>query len=262
MRCFHCGEEMEVRQEGHYGLHPACFRKSFSVDVFAEGRRARDHAGRLERHANPDGKQGFRFTYEDAYLRQHDAVSVGPELPLTRKSFFSVQLFPSFSDRIPSRENPAYPEYCVATGISPYEADPFVLLTTIGRRGPSCLVFEPAACESFGSEEAREFRASLGLSLREFGLLFDFSPFTIQKVESGKQTGRDVLRRMELYARFPEAAWFEMTRNRPKVHTRLWQRLAGIFREKGVSGDHDAKRCPFTLPPQDPGSGRGRTRRR
>lgn len=207
------------------------------VDVYSEGRRTRDHAGRLERHTGPDGKHVFRFTYEDAYLRQPDAVSVGPDLPLTRKSFFSEELFPSFTDRIPSRENPAYPEYCAATGISTYEVDPFVLLTTIGRRGPSCLVFEPVTEESFGAEEAREFRTTLGLSLREFGLIFDFSPYTIQKIESGKQTGRDVLKRMELYARFPNAAWFEMTKNRPKVHTKLWQRLEGMFRERGLSGD-------------------------
>lgn len=212
-------------------------REVRGVDVYAEGRRTRDHAGRLERHSGNDGKKGFRFTYEDAYLRQPDAVSVGPELPLTRKSFFSEEVFPSFTDRLPSRENPAYPEYCTATGISTYEADPFVLLTTIGRRGPSCFVFEPVTGESFGSEEAREFRASLGLSLREFGLILDFSPYTIQKIESGKQTGRDVLKRMELYARFPEAAWFEMSRNKPKVHTRLWKRLEGFFGEKGVTCD-------------------------
>ncbi len=81
-------------------------REMPGVDVFAEGRRTRDYAGRLEQHTDPDGKKGFLFTYEDAYLRQPDAVSVGPELPLARKSFFLEQLFPSFRGQDPFKGKP------------------------------------------------------------------------------------------------------------------------------------------------------------
>lgn len=208
-----------------------------AIDVYVEGRYVRECAGKLERDLGPDGQQGFRFTYNNAYLKKPDAVSIGPELPLTGRTYFSERLFPSFADRIPSRANPAYPEYCAVTGISETESDPFVLLTTIGKRGPSCFVFEPVEGYHFGQEEAAEFRAGLGLSLRNFGRLFDFSPFTIQKIESGKQTGRDVLKRMELYARFPEAAWFEMNRNRAKLHTDQWRRLEKLYLEERLAGN-------------------------
>ncbi len=201
-----------------------------AVDVFAEGLRARKYTGRLERDKGSGGEKGFRFTYDDSYLKRSDAVSIGPELPLTGRTYFSEILFPSFSDRIPSRDNPAYPEYCVATGIDVSECDPFVLLTTIGKRGPSCFVFEAVVVDIFGPSDAVDFRYGLDLSLREFGLLFNFSPYTIQKIESGKESGRDVLKRMEIYARFPEVAWFEMNRNSAKMHTDVWRRLKKLYR--------------------------------
>lgn len=192
------------------------------------------YVGRLKREYDGEETPGFRFTYEDSYLKKSNAVSLGPELPLTGRTYFSKELFPSLADRIPSRENPAYPEYCIATGITTYEKDPFVLLTTIGKRGPSCFIFEPHTHTEFKAEDAKEFRVSLGLSLREFARLFDFSPYTIQKIEGGKETGRDVLKRMELYVRFTEVAWFEVNRNRAKVHTKTWKRLKKLYSEKGI----------------------------
>lgn len=171
------------------------------------------------------------------YLKKSDAVSIGPELSLLRRTYFSERLFPSLADRIPSKANPAYPEYCAATGISENESDPFILLATIGKRGPSCFVFELVEENYFGPEDAAELRAGLGLSLREFARLFDFSPFIIQKIESGKQTGRDVLKRMELYVCFPEAAWFEMNRNRAKLHTNQWRRLEKLYLGEKLAGN-------------------------
>lgn len=202
-----------------------------AVDVWMEGRKTREYVGRLEKSGEPGERREYMFTYSDAYLKRSDAVSLGPELPLTKRMFQARELFPSLADRIPSRENPAYPEYCAATGIDVEERDPFVLLTSIGKRGPSCFVLEPAPGDDFGAVDAAAFRRRLGVSLREFALLFDVSPFTIHKIETGKQSGRDVLKRLELYARFPEAAWFEMNRNRPAIHTALWERMAAIYRD-------------------------------
>ncbi len=200
-----------------------------AVDIYAESERSRYYAGQLKRDTDNEGTSGFRFTYEDSYLKKASAVSVGPELPLSGRTYFSAKLFPSFADRIPSRENPAYPEYCAATGISTQEEDPLILLTTIGKRGPSCFIFEPVMNMHFEPEDAVKFRDSLGLSLREFAKLFDFSPYTIQKIESGKRSGRDVLKRMELYVLFPEAAWFEMKRNKSKLHTDTWKRISKFY---------------------------------
>ena len=46
-------------------------------------------------------------------------------------------------DRIPSKENPAYPDYCKSQGISVNETNPIILLIAIGKRGPSTFIFEP-----------------------------------------------------------------------------------------------------------------------
>ncbi len=211
-----------------------------AVDVYAEGRRTRKYVGRLERDTDAGGQTGYRFTYNEGYLKYSKAVSLGSELPLTKRSFFSKKLFPSILDRIPSKDNPAYPDYCSVTGIDVQEDDPFVLLTSIGKRGPSCFIFEPVYEKSFSPADAIAFRKRLGLSYREFAALFDFSPYTIQKIESGKQTGRDVLKRMELYVRFPEVAWFEMKMNKPRIHSNLWQRIAGLHGPESSKGNDDS----------------------
>lgn len=205
-----------------------------AIEIYAEGKRTRKLAGVLRRSKKPTGGKGFEFTYEDDFLKWDKAVSVGPEMPLTGKIFFSETLFPSFTDRIPSRKNPAYAEYCTAAGIEIEEDDPLVLLTAIGKRGPSCFIFEPLTEEHFKGEDAAAFRKSLGLSLRQFGLLFDFAPYTIQKIEAGKTSGRDVLKRMEIYAKFPEVAQFEMNRNKASVHTKLWKKTSKMFRESNT----------------------------
>ncbi len=207
-----------------------------AIEIYVEGRRIRKLAGILRRENNSFGEAGYRFTYEDDYLKWEKAVSVGPELPLTGRSYFGIELFPSFLDRIPSKKNPAYAEYCLATGIEINEDNPFVLLTTIGKRGPSCFIFEPLVEKSFKAEDAVVFRKTLGLSLRQFGLLFDFAPYTIQKIETGKLSGRDVLKRMEIYTRFPEVAWFEMNRNKASIHTKLWEKVRKVFKE--MHADH------------------------
>lgn len=202
-----------------------------AIEVYAEGKRTRKLAGVLGRSKGSSGEKGFKFTYEDDFLKWDKAVSVGPEMPLTGKIYFSETLFPSFRDRIPSRKNPAYGEYCTAAGIEIGEDNPLVLLTAIGKRGPSCFIFEPLIEKRFKGEDAAAFRKSLGLSLRQFGLLFDFAPYTIQKIEAGKTSGRDVLKRMEIYIKFPEVAQFEMNRNKASVHTKLWKKTSKIFRE-------------------------------
>ena len=213
-----------------------------AIQVYAEGKRTRRLAGVLVKEKSSSGEPGFRFTYEDDFLKWDKAVAVGPEFPLTGRSYFSTTLFPSFCDRIPSRQNPAYGEYCLATGIEIYEDKPFVLLTTIGKRGPSCFIYEPLVEENFKAEDAAAFRNALGLSLRQFGLLFDFAPYTIQKIEAGKMSGRDVLKRMEMYARFPEVAQFEMNRNKACVHSELWEKVSKVYR-------HENTKCLFPVKP-------------
>ena len=84
-----------------------------SVLIYLERRKSRKFVGELTYNF---GKQMYVFVYDKAYLRAN-LIPLGPELPLNPKKFTSVTLFEPFVDRLPLRENPAYPEYCAAVNI-------------------------------------------------------------------------------------------------------------------------------------------------
>ena len=103
--------------------------KTIALNIFLRKPKTRMHVGVLKRTQNE-----YIFTYENQYFKAKNIIPLGPEFPLTKKQFRSKNLFPSFEDRIPSRQNPAYPEYCLAMGIDPEESDLIILLSTIGRK--------------------------------------------------------------------------------------------------------------------------------
>ena len=197
------------------------------VRVFLERRTRRQYVGLLTRQGAE-----FVFEYERAYLKARDIIPLGPEMPLTRPTYRSAQLFIPFLDRIPSRENPAYDEYCKATGISPEETDPLILLSTIAHRGPSSLIFEPFYHEGFPAEELLAFRKRLGLTVRDFAACFDFSPSAITRVELGQVSGREVLKRAEIYVKFPAVALFQLERRAGGLHTNKYQSIAAELRKQ------------------------------
>jgi len=138
-------------------------------------------------------------------------VALGPEFELWKEKFSSQIFFPSLADRIPSKQNPAYKDYCQQLGISENEKDPFVLLTTIGRRGPSTFVFE--AVKEYSTERVKAFRNKLGLNQREFAVLFDITRTTLSKIEQGKSSYSTIVYFIELCEEVPEAlAWLLETR--------------------------------------------------
>ena len=184
-----------------------------AVDAYAESGKSRNYVGRLTQ-----GKTGFVFEYDPVYLRMATAVSVGVELPLTRKKFVSESLFASLLDRIPSKKNPAYGDYCSHFGIKEEESNILILLSTIGSRGPSSIVFEPVFSPTFSREALKEYRTAIGLSIREFASLFDISASSLNRIEKGTASGRDVMKRIEIYVAFPDVALFEINRNRPYAH--------------------------------------------
>lgn len=198
-------------------------KKPIAVDVFMESKKTRTHVGQLK-YADEKRKK-FIFTYNEAYLYDDRSITIGPEFPLTERSFTSEKIFPSFLDRIPSRQNSAYKDYCAQMGISIDEDDIFVLLTTIGRKGPSAFIFEPVYEDDFDYTNLIELRGDLKLSIREFGVVFDFSPYSIQKIESGKYSGKELLKRIEIYYKFPEVALYEIKKNRNKIHSNTYERL-------------------------------------
>ena len=175
--------------------------KTIGVDIFLEKRKTRLHVGILNR---VEGK--FVFTYDEHYFKAKNIIPLGPEFPLTQKQFFSEQLFPSFEDRIPSLQNPAYPEYCLAMGVDPKERDPIILLSTIGRKGPSSFIFYPIFERKLTAEDLIKFRESLGLTTREFAAVFEFSQTSLNALERNRILGNEILKRLELILNFPPVA--------------------------------------------------------
>ena len=185
-----------------------------AVDVYLERTSARQYVGRLKKAG---GK--FIFEYSETYQYSENALSFGPDLPINKKTHFSLKLFPSFADRIPSRENPAYEEYCRSAGISPSEKNPFVLLAKLGRKGPSSFILAPVFEEAnFSREDLKQFRKDLNLSIREFAELFDVSSATVYRIENNKSSGKNVLKRIKIYFDFPEKALAKIEHTGHKIN--------------------------------------------
>lgn len=201
------------------------------IRVFLERRKRRQYVGLLTKEGSD-----FIFEYDRAYLKARDVISLGPEMPLTRPKYRSAKLFVPFLDRIPSSENPAYAEYCRATGISPDETNPLILLCTIAHRGPSSFIFEPLYAEEFSAEGLLAFRQFLKLTVREFSACFDFSASAITRIERRQVSGREILKRAELYARFPETALLQLQREGGALHANKYQYV--LFKLREASGLH------------------------
>ena len=175
--------------------------KIIGVDVFLEKRKTRLHVGSLKKS---NGK--LVFTYSDSYFNAKNIIPLGPEFPLTQKQFTSTFLFPSLVDRIPSEQNPAYPEYCRLMGVDPIERDPLILLSTIGKKGPSSFVFSPIFERKIIAEDLIRFRESLGFTTREFAKIFEFSQPSLNALERGRTSGKDILKRLEILLYYPAVA--------------------------------------------------------
>ena len=176
------------------------------LEVYSETKRRKTFVGELS--FDPKAR-AWDFKYDKNYLKSKSAIPLGPELSLKRQSHKAKdKLFPSFADRIPSRANPAYEEYCASQGISPGERNQVVLLTTIGKRGPSTFVFEPIY--ELGDFDARaelaKFAKELHLSSWEIATTFDLFQLTVQRILNGKSKDRNTLRLIEIFLRFPEVA--------------------------------------------------------
>lgn len=207
--------------------------KIISVDVFLEKRKAMVYVGRLTRE-----NKGYKFVYEKNYLYSKGVIPLGNELPVTQREHLSIKLFPSLSDRIPLRENPSYADYCRVAGISETEEDVLVLLPTIGKRGPSSFIFEPVYDRCFDGETCKKFRLELGLTIREFAGVFDLSTTTLMAVERGKNSGREVLKRLEIYYRYPDVALKEIFIRGGVLHEKKRIRIIQILkcRKKNMIG--------------------------
>jgi len=196
------------------------------IHIFSQTKSDRTPIGILSRQG---GK--YHFEYDKSYKNSKKAVALGPEFDLWKDSFSSSKLFPSLADRIPSKNNPAYVDYCKQWGIDENEDDPFVLLTTIGRRGPSTFVFE-AKPENFDAKNIKAFREKIDLNQREFARLFHITQTTLSSLESSKTYNSTMALFLKLCSAVPEALnWLLQERGR-YVHDTKRARIEAEIRGK------------------------------
>lgn len=205
-----------------------------AVQIYLERKKSRIFVGKLWRELI-NQKLQFILEYDNKYLDNKYAISLGPELPLTKQIYYSSKLFPSFLDRIPSKENPAYKDYCQMMGIDESEEDSLILLSTIGKRGPSSFVFEPQYKDNFTADDLKKYREKLGLTMRDFSYLFGVSFAHLQRIESKKISGKEILHRIEIYKTFPEVALYELLRHGSKLHSKKIRHLLEFFQQHSVS---------------------------
>ncbi len=206
-------------------------RNPSKLEVYSETRHSRVYVGTLTYNSNTSI---YTFEYDRKYLVSKMAIPLGPELSLRKRVHQSkkTELFPSLQDRIPSKDNPAYGEYCKSQGIDPKEKDPIILLTTIGKRGPSTFVFEPVYLDGNLSEKIVNFRKTLDLSVREVATAFGLNYPTLNRIENKKSTDKNTLALLEIYLSSPDVALWILQKNERKLHTTVAQKLITFFTAK------------------------------
>ena len=207
------------------------------LNVFAESRKRRVFVGSLKWDTN---KNIFEFKYDPKYASSKKAIPVGKELDLFKKVHTCKgKLFPSFLDRIPSNENPAYADYCRSQGISIDERNPIILLVSIGRKGPSTFIFEPIIKNEFTVDLLKAFRSELNISLSDMALAFDLNWPTLQRFEAGKKVELGTLRRIQIYLMFPQVAMWQLKLNVGKLHSDTFHRLWSYFEQRAKKKQRD-----------------------
>ena len=202
-----------------------------AVLIYLERRKTRTFVGKLTMDQEKNVTT-FYFQYDEKYLKRKYAIPLGPELPLSEKFYEAINLFPSFQDRIPAKENPAYVDYCREAGISSQENNPLVLLSTIGKRGPSSFVFEPVYEKQFTVNDLISYRENLGLTIREFASLFSISASHLQRIEANKFPGKDILKLIEIYKEHPLVALEEIKKNSGAIYTEKYQKILNLLQHK------------------------------
>ena len=218
-----------------------------AIDVYLQKTKARQYVGRLSKV-----KRHFVFEYDEGYWYSDHPLPFGPDLPISKQRHSSVRLFPSFEDRIPSKKNPAYKEYCQSVGISPSEKNPFVLLAKLGRKGPSSFIIAPVwEKPSFSHEDLKKFRKDLNLSMKEFSDLFDVSTASIYRIENHKMSGTQVLKKISVYYNFPKTALDKLKYTGHKINDQKRQFVCNFFKLKIQEKTSSLGYGPFTVKAED-----------
>lgn len=222
--------------------------KIIGIRIFLERRRTMLPVGILNRR-----KEKLVFTYDDHYFKAKNVIPLGPEFPLTQKQFVSKRLFPSLEDRIPSLQNPAYPEYCLAMGVDPKERDPLVLLSTIGRKGPSSFIFFPIFERKIAVKDVVIFRKSLGLTTREFAAVFEFSQASLNALERNRILGSEIMKRLEIILNFPAVALYFLFINGGHLIDEKWSKANDRLKAMSQNQNNIAPKHLSTTAPRSNG---------
>lgn len=197
------------------------------VLVFIEESRGRVFVGELIKT-----DEGYSFAYDHDYMSRASATAIGPDLPFLLNEIKSEKLFDSLLELVPSRDNPAYEQYCRSVGISPDEHDPLVLLACLGK-GPSNFVFEPAPENTLPTgKDVVQFRDELGLSQRQFALLFDIPFPTLQTIEKETSEAKTARRLIQIFIDDPTVLWKVIKRRGVYLHTKQRLRIEDYIRRK------------------------------
>lgn len=199
--------------------------------IFHEGRRRRVFVGQLIYH---EKENQYELIYDKNYAHSKKAIPIGPSLDLFKTRHLSARgvLFPSLADRIPSRENPAYADYCRSQGIAINETNPIILLGSIGKRGPSSFIFEPVYKDEFSVEILLKCRKKLQISRHDFAMALGFSETTLQKIETLKSDDANILKLLQIYFDFPEVALWQLKQTGSKVKNEALVKLIKYFSEQ------------------------------
>jgi len=198
------------------------------LDIFHEGRKRRIFVGELRYDKE---KEIYELIYNESYAYSDPAIPVGPELDLFKLRHQSEKgkLFKSLLDRIPSKDNPAYQDYCVSQGISPHEKNPIILLGTIGKRGPSSFIFEPVYVNKFSSKDIKKLRNKIGLTQHDLAVALDISIVTLARIETDKSYDLNTLRRIQVFFDFPDVALWQLKQTGGGLHSEILAKLIQYF---------------------------------
>lgn len=196
--------------------------------IFHEGIKRRVFVGEL---FYDESAHHYELIYDKKYACSKSAIPIGRELDLFKARHVSAKniLFPSLVDRIPSKSNPAYADYCESQGISINEANSIVLLGSIGRRGPSSFIFEPVYKNEFSVKNISKFREKLQISRHDFSMALGFSETTLQKIELQKSHDNNVLKLLRIYFEFPEVALWQLKQTGSRINHKSLNKLIKYF---------------------------------
>lgn len=201
------------------------------LHIFHEIRKRRIFVGTLIYHKE---ENQYELIYDQNYANSKNAIPLGPNLSLFKTHHISPKgkLFPSFLDRIPSRENPAYEDYCYSQGISVNEKNYIILLGSIGKRGPSSFVFENVYINPFSSKDIIALRENLNITQHDLAEAFGISKITLQRIESGTSKDPNTLKLLQIYFEHSEVALEQLKLTGSRVHIRVLSKLQKYFKDK------------------------------